>query len=156
MSRPNLTVRTSDNQFIDLWSNEAPCSIGGSLEAPRKCSPIITQVAADRAITIRVGAQHGVKLGDQYLAVLDPLSNLKDDVRRVSLLVTAVAEHSCTAVAEPGGKLSGYNGAMPWFPEPGLQVFLQSPEKPRRPTLTPTVLTSPWPEKTVPKTTDQR
>ena len=148
--RAHLVVHTNDKLYIDLWSNEAPCSIGGSLEAPRKCSPNIIKVAADRTVTIGVGAQHGVKPGDRYLAILDPLTNLIADIRWVSLLVTTVGDYSCTAVAEPGGKRSGDNGAMPWFPEPGFQVFLQSLQKPLRPSQAPRVLTSPWPEKTAP------
>ena len=151
--RANLEVHTDDKQNIDLWSNEAPCSIGGSLEAPRKCSPNIIAVATDRTITLGVGAQEVVKMGDRYLALRDRHTHLISDIRRVSLLVTAVGEYSCTAVAEPGGYFSGDSGAMPWFPEPGLQVFLQSPKPPLRPTPAPPTQTL---EKTVPKTTDQQ
>jgi hypothetical protein len=151
--RAHVAVYTDDKQNIDLWSNEAPCSIGGSLDAPRKCSAKIIAVAADRTVTIGVGAQHGVKLGDRYLALRDQRPHLISDIRRVSLIVTAVGEFSCTAVDEPESYFSGDSGAKPWFPEPGLQVFLQPPKPPLHPSPARPTQKPEWPEKTAPEKT---
>jgi hypothetical protein len=129
--RAHLSVHV-DMQEISLWSNEAACSIGGSLEAPKKCSTTILACADDRTVELALGARHGVAPGDRYVARTWDV-HLISEIRWRVFEVTEVKEWSCTAVARDGHP-SPTDGARTasWFPVAGFEVFLIGPRNYRR------------------------
>lgn len=129
--RAHLPVRVDDRE-VELWSNEAACSVGGSLEAPRKCSATIESIVDGQSVKLNRGATHGVVLGDRYLAKTWDV-RLKSELRWTVLEVTAVSEWTCTAVARDGHPRPTEDPtAATWFPSVGSEVFLLAPHAYRR------------------------
>ena len=129
--RAHLPVRIDDRE-VDLWSNEAACSVGGSLEAPRKCSATIQSITDDLTGKLNRGTTHGVIPGDSYLAKTWDV-RLRSDLRWKVLEVTTVSEWTSTAVARDGHPQPIDDPtAAAWFPPAGFEVFLLASHTYRR------------------------
>jgi hypothetical protein len=129
--RAHLPVRI-DQQEIVLWSNEAACSIGGSQDAPRKCSTTILSIADDQSVNLAVGTRHGVAPGDRYVARTWDV-HLISELRWTVFEVTKVKEWNCTAVVRDGHPSPTDAATTPvWFPAIGFEVFLIGPRNYRR------------------------
>lgn len=63
--RAHLVVRTADDKFIKLWSNEQPFIVGGSRQAPQACAATVTKIA-DKVIQLDVGRYDGIRVGDVF------------------------------------------------------------------------------------------
>lgn len=131
--RAHLTVWTVDDKQIDLWSNEAPCSVGGSLKAPNKCSAKINSVADDQSVMLDIGTLQEVEIGDKFSAIYYAPTHLSADTRWVFFEVKEVHKNVCRATPLPDSRLAGHEGANPWFPDKGFEVFLVPPPQVIRP-----------------------
>lgn len=65
--RAHLVVRTADDKFIKLWSNEQSFIVGGSWQAPQACAATVTKIAdKEESIQLDVGIYDGIQVGDVF------------------------------------------------------------------------------------------